>query len=232
MQTKIFTAGVAALSLSTVQCASVPRQITVTPGLIVLPGFSINPNTLGPTQSVFQTLDLVREDVLKTVNLVNQITSNTAGNILGTVAVAAGIVGQVTNNVGTILSKVTELTNLITPTIPSPTTPPAPDIPDIGSTAENLVRAVQELTRAVTAQLDALRSQAVGLAAASVLPTIATLQVALQTALNTLGVAASLALDLTASATANVQALVDRVLNAKLKLNSVLVIGIQPAIEF
>ncbi|KAK1597127.1 uncharacterized protein LY79DRAFT_542249 [Colletotrichum navitas] len=232
MQSKIFTTAVAALSLPAVQCAVAPRQIAISPGLIVLPGIFINPNTLGPQQSVFQTLDLVREDVGKTINLVNQITNTTAGNLLGTVSVATTVVGQVTNNVGTILAKVTELTNLITPTLPSPTTPAPPDLPDIGGTAETLVRTVQELTRAATAQLDALRNQAVGLAAATLLPLVATLQVTLQTALNLLGVASGIALSLAASATANVQTIVDRVLNAKAKLAGVLVIGIQPEVIF
>ncbi|WDK14999.1 hypothetical protein CGRA01v4_06280 [Colletotrichum graminicola] len=138
MQSKIFNAAVAALSLPAVQCAVAPRQISITPGLIVLPGITIDPNTLGPQLSVFQTLDLVREDVGKTINLVNQITNTTAGTLLGTVSVATTVVGQVTNNVGTILDKVTQLTNLITPTLPAPTTPAPPNLPDIGGTAETV----------------------------------------------------------------------------------------------
>ncbi|KAK2034161.1 hypothetical protein LX32DRAFT_634575 [Colletotrichum zoysiae] len=237
MQSRIFTAAVAALSLSTVQCASVPkqieeRQIIITPGYIVTPGIYINPNTLGPVQSSYQTLHLLIEDVSKTINLVNQITNNTAGSLQGTVSLATSVFDQVTSNVGTILNKVTQLTNLITPILPPPTTPAPPQLPDIGGAAENVVRTIQNLTQAITAQLDALRAQALGLAATAVLPLIDGLKDTLQTALNILGGATALALSLAASATASTQTIVDRVLNAKVKLSAVLLIGLQQEVSF
>ncbi|KAK2046286.1 hypothetical protein LZ31DRAFT_614227 [Colletotrichum somersetense] len=236
MQSRIFTAVVAALSLSTAQCASVPkqieeRQIIITPSYIVTPGIYINPNILGPVQSAYQTLRLIVDDVSKTITLVNQITKNNAGSLQG-VSLATSVFGQVTSNVGTILNKVTQLTNLITPILPSPTTPAPPQLPDIGGAAEDVVRTIQNLTRAITAQLDALRAQAIGLAAAAVLPVIDGLKQTLQTALNSLGGATALALSLAASATASTQVIVDRVLNAKVKLSAVLLIGIQQDIIF
>ncbi|KAK2015652.1 hypothetical protein LZ32DRAFT_645740 [Colletotrichum eremochloae] len=231
MQSKIFTAAVAALSLSTVQCASVPkRQVAISPGFIVTPGVLINPDTLGPTQAIFQTINLIRADIGTTVNLANQISNNTAGNVLGSVSQAVNIAGAVTGNVATIVGKVNQLVGLITPLIPN--APAVPNLPDIGGASQQLVLAIQDLTKAITAQLDAVRAQGVGLASALVLPTVATLQIALQTALNALGNVSAITLNLAATAVGSVQAVLDKISKAKAKLDTVVVIGAQPSIEF
>ncbi|KZL85771.1 hypothetical protein CI238_05293 [Colletotrichum incanum] len=233
MQSKFFTLAVAALSLSSVQSAAVPGAVIISPGVIVLPQITFNPNSLQFQQTVFQTLDLLRADIAKTAALVNQLTNTTAGNVLGTINQASVVLGQATTNVANILTKVTGLTNVIKGLFP-PGAPPAPpaDIPDIGGAAEDVVRQAQVLARAITTQLEALRKQATGFAGLLLIPTLATTQIGLQAVLATVGTVSSLALTTAASATSNVQAILDRVRNAQVKLNPVLIIGIQPDIVF
>ncbi|GKT54249.1 hypothetical protein ColTof4_06396 [Colletotrichum tofieldiae] len=222
MQFKFSTLAVAALSLSSVQSASVPRSIIISPGVIVLPAITFNPSDLQFQVAVFQTLDLLRTDIAKTAALVNQLTNSTAGNVLET-----------TTNVANILTKVTGLSNIIKSLFP-PGNPPAPptNTPDIAGAAEDVVRQAQVLARAITAQLDALRQQATGFAGLLLIPTLATTQVGLQAVLATVGTVSSLALTTAASATSNIQAILDRVRNAQIKLNPVLIIGLQPDIVF
>ncbi|KZL75952.1 hypothetical protein CT0861_00229 [Colletotrichum tofieldiae] len=233
MQFKFSTLAVAALSLSSVQSASVPRSIIISPGVIVLPAITFNPSDLQFQVAVFQTLDLLRTDIAKTAALVNQLTNSTAGNVLETINQANLVLGQTTTNVANILTKVTGLSNIIKSLFP-PGNPPAPptNTPDIAGAAEDVVRQAQVLARAITAQLDALRQQATGFAGLLLIPTLATTQVGLQAVLATVGTVSSLALTTAASATSNIQAILDRVRNAQIKLNPVLIIGLQPDIVF
>lgn len=80
MQTKIFAVAVAALSMASVQGAIAPRA-TIGPTVIVIPQITINPNELLPVQAVFATLDLLRADIAKTTELVNQLTVSTTNTL-------------------------------------------------------------------------------------------------------------------------------------------------------
>ncbi|GKT49819.1 uncharacterized protein ColSpa_10000 [Colletotrichum spaethianum] len=236
MQSKIFAVAVAALSLSSVQGASVPRQITISAGTIVLPSLTFDPKQFLPQQNAFQTLDLLRDDIAKTAALVSLLTNSTTTNVLTTAAQANQVLGQVGTNVANIVTKVTGLADIIQgaiPSVPSATpSAPATNTPDIGGAAEDVVRQAQVLARAITAQLDILKKQASTLNGLLLIPTLATAQASLATVLLTIGTISTLALNTAASATANILAIVDRVRNAQVKLNPVLIIGLQPDIIF
>ncbi|GJC96141.1 hypothetical protein ColKHC_04967 [Colletotrichum higginsianum] len=241
MQTKIFAVAVAALSMASVQGAIAPRA-TIGPTVIVIPQITINPNELLPTQAIFATLDLLRADIAKTTELVNQLTVSTTNTLFS----ASAVLAQATANVGTIVAKITELVNILknppstTPTLPgTPGTPSVPALPDIGGVAEDLVRTAQALARAITAQLQVLQQQASGFTGLLLLPTYLAAQAALGTVLATVGTISNLALGTatavlqTANATAaTIDSILARVRNAQVKLNPVLVIGLNPDIVF
>ncbi|KAJ0159724.1 hypothetical protein CTA2_9211 [Colletotrichum tanaceti] len=252
MQTKIFAVAVAALSMTSVHGAITPK-ITIGNGVIVTPEIIIDPNQLGVPQTIFATLDLLRSDINKTVNLVNQLTSTTTDTVFDRIAQANAVIAQTTANVGAIVTKITQLVNILksapstTPTLPGPPgatptapgTPSVPALPDIGGISEDLVREAQALARAITAQLQILQQQASGFAGLVLLPTYLAAQVALTTALATVGTISNLALgtsiavlQTTAAVAATIDALLARVRNAQVKLNPVLVIGLNPEIIF
>ncbi|CCF41748.1 hypothetical protein CH063_11932 [Colletotrichum higginsianum] len=245
MQTKIFAVAVAALSMASVQGAIAPRA-TIGPTVIVIPQITINPNELLPTQAIFATLDLLRADIAKTTELVNQLTVSTTNTLFSRISQASAVLAQATANVGTIVAKITELVNILknppstTPTLPgTPGTPSVPALPDIGGVAEDLVRTAQALARAITAQLQVLQQQASGFTGLLLLPTYLAAQAALGTVLATVGTISNLALGTatavlqTANATAaTIDSILARVRNAQVKLNPVLVIGLNPDIVF
>ncbi|TQN74152.1 hypothetical protein CSHISOI_01291 [Colletotrichum shisoi] len=255
MQTKIFAVAVAALSMASVQGAIMQRA-TIGPAVFVTPEFTINPNEL--TQAIFQTLDLLRADLVKTTDVVNQLTLTTTNNVFSRISQATDVLAQATANVGTIVAKVTQLLNILnnppstTPTLPgppssTPTLPGAPAtpsvpalaLPDIGGAAERVVLAAQALARAITAQLQTLQRQATGITGILLKPVYGASQVAFGTLLTTVGTISDLALGTavavlqTADATAAaIDAILARVQKARVNLDPVLVIGLNPDIVF
>ncbi|WQF75124.1 hypothetical protein CDEST_00138 [Colletotrichum destructivum] len=247
MQTKIFAVAVAALSMASVQGA-ITQRATIGPIVLITPQITINPNEL--TQATFNTLQLLRDDILKTADVVNQLTTN---NILNRISQATAVLTQATANVGTIVAKITGLLNILnnppstTPTLPGapsttptlPGTPSVPALPDIGGAAEDVVRAAQTLARAITAQIQTLQQQTNSITGILLKPIYSITLAALQTILanvgtisnNALGTAATVLQTVNATA-ATVESILARVQSARLKLNPVLVIGLNPDIVF
>ncbi|TDZ15731.1 hypothetical protein Cob_v011404 [Colletotrichum orbiculare MAFF 240422] len=120
--------------------------------------------------------------------------------------------------------------------------PPVPS-GDVGALAEDLVRTAQGFARNVTTQLDQLRTQVGQISTTADFLGRTTLQAALinaqlglGTALSTVGFATNTVLNTAVqnvgTVTGVTTAVVDRVRNAQLKVNPVLVIGAQPDITF
>ncbi|TDZ18677.1 hypothetical protein Cob_v008313 [Colletotrichum orbiculare MAFF 240422] len=192
MQVKIFTAAIAAFSFAPVQAAVAvaPRQaFTVTPGALVLPTFSFDPNSLGVQQFIFQLLNTLRGDIDASALLVTQLinTANNAANdrVTAAQAIAAalqqnaqniatkfqGIVGELVTKAATLKPSATPGNGngggngggLPSPTLPSvalPTATVAATAADIAQLAEQVVVQVQTLFNQANGQVRALQAQA------------------------------------------------------------------------
>lgn len=78
MQSKIFTAALAAFSFASVQGAVLPRA-TITPGTIVTPGISFNPAELGANELAFRTLQVLTGQIAQTTALANSLALQATG---------------------------------------------------------------------------------------------------------------------------------------------------------
>ncbi|KAK1690020.1 hypothetical protein BDP55DRAFT_725402 [Colletotrichum godetiae] len=241
MQSKIFTAALAAFSFASVQGAVLPRA-TITPGTIVTPGVSFNPAELGANELAFRTLQVLTGQIAQTTALANSLALQATGTATAAADQVQAVVSQLSANAAAIAANVASIVAAAPTAIPSAPAPTvtAPATPDVGGQAEALVRQAQALARALTAQIAALQAQVTANAGtvagiaqnAILLPALAQAQAAAGTTLATIGTASNLALTTAATLTANAQAIVDRVRNAQVKLNPVLVIGATPDVQF
>lgn len=78
MQSKIFTAALAAFSFASVQGAVLPRA-TITPGTIVTPGISFNPAELGANELAFRALQVLTGQIAQTTALANSLALQATG---------------------------------------------------------------------------------------------------------------------------------------------------------
>ncbi|OHE92046.1 hypothetical protein CORC01_12627 [Colletotrichum orchidophilum] len=242
MQSKIFTAALAAISFTSVQGAVLPRA-TITPGTIVTPGLSFDPAELGANQLAFATLQLLSGQLAQTTALAGTLALSATGTATIAVNQVQAVVAQLSSNAAAIASNVASIVASVPTAIPSPPpapSPTAPALPDIGGQAEAVVRQAQALARTLTAQIAILQAQVTANAGTIagqaqnliLVPALAQAQTALTTVLATIGTASNLALTTAATLTANVQAIADRIRNAQVKLNPVLVLGATPDIQF
>lgn len=72
MQTKILAAAVAALSYGKVEAAILPR-VTITPGNVVLPQLTFGLDELGLIHAALTGCQITNNDLLKTINLINDL---------------------------------------------------------------------------------------------------------------------------------------------------------------
>ncbi|EXF75706.1 hypothetical protein CFIO01_04639 [Colletotrichum fioriniae PJ7] len=239
MQSKIFTAALAAFSFASVQGAVLPRA-TITPGTIVTPGVSFNPAELGANELAFRTLQVLTGQIAQTTALANSLALQATGTATAAADQVQAVVAQLNSNAAAIAANVASIVAAAPTAIPPVPSPTAPATPDVGGQAEALVRQAQALARALTAQIAALQAQVTANAGTVagvaqnviLLPALAQAQAAAGTTLATIGTASNLALTTAATLTANAQAIVDRVRNAQVKLNPVLVIGATPDVQF
>ncbi|KAK1494121.1 hypothetical protein CCUS01_13788 [Colletotrichum cuscutae] len=239
MQSKIFTAALAAFSFASVQGAVLPRA-TITPGTIVTPGISFNPAELGANELAFRTLQVLTGQIAQTTALANSLALQATGTATAAADQVQAVVAQLSSNAAAIAANVASIVAAAPTAIPPVPSPTAPAIPDVGGQAEALVRQAQALARALTAQIAALQAQVTANAGtvagvaqnAILIPALVQAQAAAAITLATIGTASNLALTTAATLTANAQAIVDRVRNAQVKLNPVLVIGATPDVQF
>ncbi|UQC77070.1 uncharacterized protein CLUP02_02536 [Colletotrichum lupini] len=239
MQSKIFTAALAAFSFASVQGAVLPRA-TITPGTIVTPGISFNPAELGANELAFRTLQVLTGQIAQTTALANGLALQATGTATAAADQVQAVVAQLSSNAAAIAANVASIVAAAPTAIPPVPSPTAPATPDVGGQAEALVRQAQALARALTAQIAALQAQVTANAGtvagvaqnAILIPALVQAQAAAATTLATIGTASNLALTTAATLTANAQAIVDRVRNAQVKLNPVLVIGATPDVQF
>lgn len=77
MQSKIFSAAVAALAFSSVNAAAVDKRqnnaIVIQPGSIVTPQILFDPQALGAEALAYRALDQLRDDLARTSALVSEL---------------------------------------------------------------------------------------------------------------------------------------------------------------
>ncbi|KAL0931420.1 uncharacterized protein CTRU02_214155 [Colletotrichum truncatum] len=132
MQSKMYSAALAALAIALVDAAAVSKRqlITFQPGAIVGPTINTNYGdlqVLGGEAVAFRALDEIRNDLLKTGTLVTQLNKATSMNAEDKRVQAAAVVSQVQQNAQSITGKLANFTSLIQGKIPT-----TPNVGNVG----------------------------------------------------------------------------------------------------
>ncbi|KAF9877985.1 hypothetical protein CkaCkLH20_04561 [Colletotrichum karsti] len=141
MQSKIFSAAVAALALtSSVNAAAVDTRqnnvIVIQPASIVGPTIAFDPSALGLEALVYRALDQLRDDITRTSALITELNKAFYANLDAKKAQADAVVKQVQENANNIRIKLESLTGTIQGKIDAlpkqiPAAPTAPTLPAV-----------------------------------------------------------------------------------------------------